>query len=214
MSAVSKASLMAAAAGSAAAFAVADAYASCLLALPGPLMGNLCQAFEALPIYIAHNGVVHGGAAPLASGLVAACGVWAIWAYSLTHGRAERAGEEHGSARWTKPNETRKFADAKHLENNVILSRDVRMALDAKEANVGSLWQRNLNRAVVGGSGSGKTFFDLLPNIMQANASYFVTDPKGQTLPMAGGLLEERGYRVLAFDTIDFTKSLDRKSVV
>lgn len=43
---------------------------------------------------------------------------------------------------------------------------------------------------------------------MQANASYFVTDPKGQTLPMAGGLLEERGYRVLAFDTIDFSKSL------
>jgi len=55
---------------------------------------------------------------------------------------------------------------------------------------------------------SSKTFFDLLPNIMQANASYFVTDPKGQTLPMAGGLLEERSYRVLAFDTIDFTKSL------
>lgn len=82
------------------------------------------------------------------------------------------------------------------------------MALDAKVANVGILWQRNLNRAVVGGSGSGKTFFDLLLTIMQANSSYFVTDPKGQTLPMAGGLLEERGYRVLAFDTTDFSKSL------
>ena len=139
---------------------------------------------------------------------MAACGIWALWAYSLTHGRAERAGEEHGSARWASPRETRKFADTENPENNVILSRDVRMALDAREANIGSLWQRNLNRAVVGGSGSGKTFFDLLPNIMQANASYFVTDPKGQTLPMAGGLPEERGYKVLAFDTIDFEKSL------
>lgn len=208
MSAVSKAPLMAAAAGSLAAFGAANAYVSCLLTLPGSLMGNLTPALEALPTFIAHNGILHGGAAPLASGLVAACGVWALWAYSLTHGRADRAGEEHGSARWAKPSETRKFADARHPENNVILSRDVRMALDAKEAHIDSLWQRNLNRAVVGGSGSGKTFFDLLPNIMQANASYFVTDPKGQTLPMAGGLLAERGYRVLAFDTIDFSKSL------
>lgn len=208
MSAVSEASLAVAASDSAVAFALANAYAACLFSLPGPVAGNLALALEKLPAFVAVHGFLHGGAAPLASGLVAACGVWAIWAYSLTHGRAERAGEEHGSARWASPRETRKFADTKNPENNVILSRDVRMALDARAANVGSLWQRNLNHAVVGGSGSGKTFFDLLPNIMQANASYFVTDPKGQTLPMADGLLEERGYRVLAFDTIDFSKSL------
>ena len=148
MSAVSKASLAVAASGSAVAFALANAYAACLFSLPDPVAGNFALALEKLPAFVAVHGFLHGGAAPLASGLVAACGVWAIWAYSLTHGRAERAGEEHGSARWASPRETRKFADTKSPENNVILSRDVRMALDARAANVGSLWQRNLNRAV------------------------------------------------------------------
>lgn len=51
MSAVSKAMLAIAAAGSAVAFVVADAYVSCLTTLPGPFMGNLNQALGALPAF-------------------------------------------------------------------------------------------------------------------------------------------------------------------
>lgn len=61
---------------------------------------------------------------------------------------------------------------------------------------------------VVGGSGSGKTrgFFE--PNVMQMNANYLVTDPKGESLPRLGRMLDEGGYKVLSFNTVDFSKSL------
>lgn len=62
--------------------------------------------------------------------------------------------------------------------------------------------------AIGGGSGSGKTFYGLLPNIMQMSCNYFITDPKGQALPMAGQMLADGGYTILSFNTIEFSKSL------
>ena len=38
---------------------------------------------------------------------------------------------------------------------------------------------RNKNVLIIGGSGSGKTRFFVLPNLMQCHSSYVVTDPKG-----------------------------------
>ena len=38
--------------------------------------------------------------------------------------------------------------------------------------------RRNLNVFVLGGSGAGKTRFVALPNILEANCSYVITDPK------------------------------------
>lgn len=90
---------IAAAVLSAAAFALGDAYAACLLSLDGSPAMNLMAAVEALPAYIASNGLSLGTAA-LATGLVAACAVWVAWAYAISHGRAERSVEEHGSAKW------------------------------------------------------------------------------------------------------------------
>jgi type IV secretion system protein VirD4 len=197
-----------AAALSAAAFALGNGYAACLLSLPGSPTSNLAAALAALPEFAATSGVLHSGAAPMATGLVAACAVWIAWARAITHGPGDRAGEEHGSARWAKPREARRFADAKDPRNNVILTRNVSMALDQKAAALPERDRRNLNRAVVGGSGSGKTFFDAVPNLLQANCDYFVTDPKGQTLPMVEGALSEAGYEIARFDTIDFSKSL------
>ena len=39
---------------------------------------------------------------------------------------------------------------------------------------------RNVLTVVIGGSGSGKTRFFAKPNLMQANTSFVVLDPKGK----------------------------------
>lgn len=84
-----------------------------------------------------------------------------------------RPGEEHGSARWASVKQIyAKYQDAKRPENNLIFTQNVRMSMDSHKH------RRNLNVLVVGGSGAGKTRFYAKPNIMQANCSYIITDPK------------------------------------
>ena len=61
---------------------------------------------------------------------------------------------------------------------------------------------RNLLQIIVGGSGAGKTRYVVKPNIMQANASYIVTDPKG-SWHGHHPLLLKKGYTVQVLDLID-----------
>lgn len=60
----------------------------------------------------------------------------------------------------------------------------------------------NCNQLVLGPSGSGKTRNVLVPNLLQANASYLVLDTKGQLFREVGPQLAARGYEV---QNIDFT---------
>lgn len=62
---------------------------------------------------------------------------------------------------------------------------------------------RNLLQIVVGGSGAGKSRYVVKPNVMLANASYIVTDPKGELLRACGGLLLQEDYTLRVFDLID-----------
>ncbi|MEG1926652.1 MAG: type IV secretory system conjugative DNA transfer family protein, partial [Ruthenibacterium sp.] len=55
--------------------------------------------------------------------------------------------------------------------------------------------------------GSGKTRFFIKPNLMQANCSYIVCDPKGETYRAVGGLLEAEGYEVIIFNLVDMAHS-------
>lgn len=108
-----------------------------------------------------------------------------------------RPGEEHGSARWGSVRELdRKYRD-KDEEMNVILTKHLRMSLDGRKH------RRNLLQIVVGGSGSGKTRYVVKPNIMLANASFIVTDPKGEIVRAVAPLLLQKGYVVKVFDLID-----------
>ena len=66
---------------------------------------------------------------------------------------------------------------------------------------------RNVLTVVIGGSGSGKTRFFAKPNLMQANTSFVVLDPKGENLRDTGYLLEEKGYEVRVLDLINMEKS-------
>ena len=67
---------------------------------------------------------------------------------------------------------------------------------------------RNLNCCVIGSSGSGKTRFWLTPQLLQAHSSYVCVDPKGGVLTQVGSFLQNRGYRIKVFNSIDFSKSM------
>lgn len=189
------ASIIWATALSALSFLAANAYAACLLSLPGNPIANLAAALRRLPLYIMGHGPLSLEAAALATGLVAACSVWCAWAWSLTHGRAQRQGEEHGSARWGTVREGRRFMNLKDPDQNVILTERFGMAMSRPDHD--RRHERNRNVLVVGGSGAGKTrgFFE--PNVMQMSANYLVTDPKGESLPRLGHMLEAGGYEIL-----------------
>lgn len=193
-------------AGSVVAAAFANAYASCLVSLPGDPSRNLQRALETLPDFAANRFPLSTEPTALVAALLAACGVLAVWAYSLTHRPGERVGEEHGSARWGTRREGRRFADTKHPERNIILTESFALALEREDHD--RRYERNRNVLVVGGSGSGKTRGYVEPNIMQMNSNLLVTDPKGETLPRMGRMLEAHGYEVLSFNTVDFSRSM------
>ena len=120
--------------------------------------------------------------------------------YYSTH-RNYRKGEEHGSAKWGDARQLcKKYAD-KDKQQNIILTQNTRIGLDGRKH------RRNLNVMVVGGSGAGKTRFFAKPNIMQANTSFVVLDPKGEILRDTGGLLEKQGYDIKVLDLINTEKS-------
>ena len=95
----------------------------------------------------------------------------AVLLYRTNQGRT-RDGEEHGSASWGSVRELDKKYRDKDAGKNVILTQHLQMSMNGK------LHQRNLLQIIVGGSGSGKTRFLAKPNLMLANASFIVTDPK------------------------------------
>lgn len=130
----------------------------------------------------------------LGSLLLYGCGL-ALY-YSSRENR--RPGEEYGSAKWGNPKElNRKYMDHQHKDANIILTQRVRLGMD------GYVTQRNMNVLVIGGSGSGKTRYFCKPGLYSANCSYLVTDPKGELLKAAGGLLLSLGYEVRVFNLID-----------
>ena len=121
-----------------------------------------------------------------------------IW---LSTRRNYRRGEEHGSAKWGDAAAVnRKYRQ--HPDNmNKILTQNVRIGFDAHKH------RRNLNVLVIGGSGAGKTRFYVKPNVMQANCSMVILDPKGEIIRDTGWLLQKKGYKVRVLDLIDMPRS-------
>lgn len=84
---------------------------------------------------------------------------------------------------------------------NKTLTKNVELGLNGRKH------KRNVNVLVVGGSGAGKTFSYCKPNVMQANSSYVILDPKGEILRDTGYLLKLKGYEVKVLDLINMDKS-------
>ena len=119
----------------------------------------------------------------------------------IASARNYRHREEHGSAKWGSAAAVNKKYSNKDTTKNKILTQQTSIGLDGRKH------RRNLNVLVCGGSGAGKTRFYAKPNIMQANTSFVVLDPKGEILRDTGNLLKEKGYDIKVIDLINMEKS-------
>ena len=119
----------------------------------------------------------------------------------LSTRRNYRKGEEHGSARWGSARAMdRRYAD-RQKEKNRIMTQHVSISYNSYRH------KRNLLTMVVGGSGSGKTRYYCLPNLMQANTSFVVLDPKGENTRATGNLMKAKGYEIRVLDLINMERS-------
>lgn len=143
---------------------------------------------------------------PLAIGAALACAVWLVWVRWWERRGRYRKGEEHGSARWATAKEVAAYADGKDPSNNIILTKEASIRLI--DSTHDQRTETNNNVLVIGGPGTGKTRYYVKPNLLQANANYFITDPKGTLILDMGWVLEDLGYEIKTFDTINFESSL------
>ena len=153
-----------------------------MVAFSNPFNIQLCEdSFKTVLIFLAAYGM-------------------AIGIYFSTRKNYRRR-EEHGSAKWGNA----KVIDRKYRQSlpsdNKLMTQNVRIGINAQKH------RRNLNTLVCGGSGAGKTRFYCKPNLMQANTSFVILDPKGEILRDTGGLLEAKGYEVRVLDLISMEKS-------
>lgn len=81
---------------------------------------------------------------------------------------------EHGSADWMSKGRMKFIQkEAQKTNNKIPIGKDFYVSTSSKVLN-------NLNELVIGGSGAGKSFRKIKPDILQMNGSYIVTDPKGE----------------------------------
>ena len=157
---------------------------------------------------------------------VCVIGIFSLYKYSEEPKRLHRRGTEHGSAKWADEKEIRALASKEkpyqivlrdetgkylyddkgeficaYTDYNIVLAKEVYLSLDTK------LHRLNLNVLVIGGSGSGKTLFWVITNILQLNTSFVITDPKGEIYQATAKLLKEAGYEVRVFNTIQMEHS-------
>ena len=123
--------------------------------------------------------------------------VMGICLYQSTQGRT-RDGEEHGSAQWASPRQVNAMFCQKQ---NKILTQHVKLGLDAHKH------RRSLNVLVIGGSGAAKTRSYVLPNILEANTNYVITDPKMEVLTATGGYLKQKGFDLRVLNLVNLEQS-------
>ena len=188
-------------------FYLGDRYAETLVTYPGQIFDHLGDAMLTMwetirvspfTLDMTSNSLLFGGACFLI--------IWMIWLRYVAFIGNYRSGEESGSARWGTLKEGNKFKDLQTEDNNLLFTKNFGLALHRPKFD--PEYDRNLNVLVVGGSGSGKTFNYVTPNICQLNTSYFVTDPKGTLLKDAGYLFTDNGYKLKSFNTINLDESM------
>lgn len=155
---------------------------------------------------VAAPAAISTASVPMLYAIGLAITVLIVWLYTFMYAGNYRYGEEAGSAKWGTLKEGVAFKDQSDPSNNLLFTKNYGLAL--KKPKFDLEHDRNLNVMVIGGSGSGKTRNYVKPNLMQLNASYFLADPKGTSLPECGYLFRDNGYRIKVFNTIEFNKSM------
>lgn len=126
-----------------------------------------------------------------------------VTAYIIQQTGNFRFGQEYGTARWGKIKAINRRLAEEEESNNHILSEHLRVSYDPDKSDM------NNNQVILGGSGRGKGFRVIYPNLTNGHGAYVITDAKGDTLRTIGKYMEEdKGYTVRVMDLIDFEKSL------
>lgn len=132
---------------------------------------------------------------------------YALAAYAIgvvmyyTSQRNYMPGKEFGTSKLANVKQVNKVLADKEETNNRILSQNVRMSLNTRQTKL------NNNMLIIGGSGAGKTFYEVKPNLMQMNSSFIITDPKGEILRSTGAMLKANGYNVKVINLLEMDKS-------
>ena len=137
-------------------------------------------------------------------GLIGAACIRAVVYIKAKNAKKYRHGVEYGSARWGTADDIRPFINPK-FDQNILLTQTERVMVGRNKI---PKYNINKNVLVIGGSGSGKTRFHIKPNLMQMNASYIVTDPKGTVVEECGKMLQRGGYEIKILNTINFKQSM------
>lgn len=111
-------------------------------------------------------------------------------------------GMEHGSARFATPAETKRFQKD---TTGIPCGKDFYVPISGKIGIRKVI--ANLNELVVAGSGAGKSYRKVQPDIMQMWGSYIVTDPKGELYRNCYKLLKENGYKIKVLNLININLS-------
>ena len=154
----------------------------------------------------------------LAHAVIPVCVAWIIvgfWTFLYINRRnlyrQDAPGKENGSA--TFNNDAKGFAEkytepyteqdkkAGASEKNIILAKDLKLSMNGRRI------RRNMNALVTGGSGTGKTYGLIKPNLAQMNSSFVITDPSGEILDATGIMLMENGYTIKLFSISDMAHS-------
>ncbi len=121
----------------------------------------------------------------------------------LTSQRNLMPGKEYGTARFASPKQVDRILRDRDPTFNRILSRNIKMSMDFRRLKL------NGNILICGGSGAGKTFYEVKPNLMQMprNGSFIITDPKGEILRSCGQMLKDNGYNIKVINLLEMEKS-------
>lgn len=181
---------------------IAESMAFALDPIDGLLDAGAYIAADPIGLFVEPMGLI--------GALLGLCIPWVCAMGYLCMGtNANRAGEEHGSARWATKAEIRPFAYDKNPDpvmNKIIFSQNAGLALSRDGFSLD--YDRNGNVLVIGGSGAGKTRYYVLPNVLNMASDLFITDPKGDLLLKVGNMLVDNGYEVASFNTFLPDRSL------
>ena len=130
-----------------------------------------------------------------------ATAAFAVFLMATSNPKDEYRGMEHGSASWAD-----KYAE-KEFKDNTGIPIGLDTYVSITNANKKSYIPHNLNEALIGGSGAGKSFRKIKVDIMQMIGSYVVTDPKGELYRDCAKFLQQNGYKIRVLNLININMS-------
>jgi len=188
----------------------------CRLAEGADMVTKAMGAVSGLGTLISKNPLPSFHPRDLLFGAAGAVIIRAVVYFKAKNAKKYRHGVEYGSARWGNSDDIKPFINPQ-FDQNILLTQTERVMVGRNKI---PKYNINKNVLVIGGSGSGKTRFHIKPNLMQMNASYIVTDPKGTVVlecgkmlqrggyVECGKMLQRGGYEIKILNTIDFKQSM------